>query len=64
MEMLTYSDVATLLGIPKGTVYAMVHAGAIPHVRLGPRLVRFERTAVLAWLEEHRVTARTTLAAS
>jgi excisionase family DNA binding protein len=55
--MLSYAEVASLLGVPVGTVYGWVHNRAIPHVRLGPRLVRFARADVDAWLEQRRVRA-------
>lgn len=57
-SMLTYRQVAVALGVPVGTVYAWVHNGAIPHVRLGPRLVRFSRASVQRWLDARAVPAK------
>jgi excisionase family DNA binding protein len=57
-EMLDYRQVARLIGVPIGTVYAWVHARTIPHHRLGPRLVRFGRAQILAWLAGHSVPVR------
>jgi excisionase family DNA binding protein len=53
--MLTYSEVRDVTGLPLGSLYSMVHHKAIPHVRLGPRLVRFPSDEIDAWLNAHRV---------
>ena len=55
MDMLGYADAAQLLGVPVGTLYAWVSQKRIPHVRLGPRLVRFERSKLAQWIERRRV---------
>ena len=57
MEMLGYHDAAAMLGVPVGTVYAWVSRRRIPHVRLGPRLVRFRRGELERWIEVRRVPA-------
>ena len=57
-QMLTYRQAATFLGVPVGTLYAWVHTRAIPHVRLGPRLVRFSRSNLLAWVDARAVAAK------
>jgi excisionase family DNA binding protein len=54
-QMMTYRQAAELLQLPIGTVYAMVSHHRIPHVRLGPRLVRFSRDEITKWLEVRRV---------
>ena len=57
MQMLmTYGEAAEYLGLRVGTLYAMVAQGRVPHVRLGPRLVRFPREELDAWLRERLVT--------
>ena len=61
--MLTYREAATLLGVPIGTLYAWVHTRAIPHVRLGPRLVRFSRDALGHWLDARSVCEKATVTA-
>ena len=43
VEMLNYRDAAKLLGIPIGTLYSWVASGRVSYVRLGPRLVRFQK---------------------
>ncbi len=53
-RMLTYQQLSAWWGVPLGTLYAWVADGAIPHVRLGSRCVRFERTALEEWLARRR----------
>ena len=57
-ELITYEQVSKMLGLAKGTVYALVHQNRIPHIRLGRRLVRFDPTALREFVDEHRVEAR------
>lgn len=49
--LLTASEVADLLRVTRGWVYAETRARRIPHVRLG-RYVRYRRSAVAAWVDE------------
>lgn len=53
--VMTYAEAAEFVGVPVGTLYAWVNQRKIPHFRLGPRLVRFHRADVRAWLEQRRV---------
>ena len=46
-DMLTYADLQRLLALPLGTLYSMVARKRIPHVRLGPRIVRFKKSGLL-----------------
>jgi len=55
--LLTYDDVVRMYRVPKGTLYFWVARGLIPHVRLGPRSVRFQPEALRRWLE-HREGGR------
>lgn len=55
-RLLEAADVAELLSVPVSWVREQTRRSdgeAIPHLRLG-RYVRFERAAVLAWLETQR----------
>ena len=52
---LTYKQVATQLGMPIGTVYALVKQQRIPHRRFGPRFVRFDRDEIQEWWASHAV---------
>lgn len=58
LENLNYKEAAQFLGLPVGTLYALVWREAIPHIRLGGRLVRFSRSELQAWLDSHRVSPR------
>lgn len=48
--LLTADEVAELLRVTRGWVYAETRARRIPHVRLG-RYVRYRRSAVEAWVD-------------
>ena len=52
-----YESAAKFLGIPVGSLYALVHEKRIDHVRLGARTVLFEQHALEAFLKAHRVPA-------
>lgn len=54
-KMLEYGRAAELLGIPLGTLYEWVCRKKVPHVRLGPRLVRFDADDLKAWLESRKI---------
>lgn len=45
-------------GLCLNTLYALVHRKKIPHIRLSSRLVRFSRSALRAWLNQHQVEVR------
>lgn len=49
--LLTASEVAELLGVPKSWVYEQSRSGRIPTVTLG-RYRRYRREAIEAWLRE------------
>jgi excisionase family DNA binding protein len=55
-DLMTYEDTRKLLNMKIGTLYALVSRGQIPHLRLGRRLVRFERSKLEAWVQQHAVT--------
>ena len=50
-QLLSPADVAALLGVKKSTVYMWTHRNYIPHIKLG-KLVRFDESKILAWLEK------------
>ncbi len=50
-RLLEAGEVAAMLSVPVSWVRETTRAGRMPHVQLG-RYVRYERAAVLAWLEE------------
>jgi len=53
---LGYAAAAAYLGVTVGTLRSMVHRGTVPHLRYGPRQVRFDRQDLDRWLDERRVT--------
>lgn len=59
---MSYRDTADFLGITVGTLYSMVARGMIPHHRVAPRLVRFNRTELENWLANNAVAARKAVA--
>ena len=50
-NLLTAEDVATMLGVTTGWVYAQSRKGRIPTITLG-RYRRYRRDAILHWLDE------------
>ena len=52
-RLLQAPEVAELLSVPVSWVRAETRAGRIPHLTLG-RYKRYDRAAVLAWLEGQR----------
>ncbi|WP_438033750.1 helix-turn-helix transcriptional regulator [Sorangium sp. So ce204] len=61
-EVMDYGAAAAFTGLAQGTVRAMVCRRQIPHLRLGPRLVRFRRSDLEGWLRERLVLPRPTAA--
>ena len=51
-----YVDLSARLGIPVGTLRSMVARRQIPHMRIGPRIVRFNLGEIDAWLASKAVT--------
>ncbi len=54
-QLMTYPQAAEFLGLKIDTLYSMVSRREVPHVRIGRRLVRFDRTELHRWLERHAV---------
>jgi excisionase family DNA binding protein len=50
-DLLTAAEVASLLRMTSGWVYAETRANRIPHLRLG-RYVRYRRSAIEQWMGE------------
>ncbi len=57
-ELVGYDQVEAEWKVPRGTLYYWVARGKIPHVRLGPRSVRFRRHELRHWLESRSVAVR------
>ena len=58
--LLTVHEVADLLGLSVGTVYHFVSEKRIPVLKLSARCIRFDSTAIAAWLAEMAVPADST----
>lgn len=50
-----YNGASEFTGLPVGTLHWMVHRKTIPHLRFGPRHVRFEVEALREWITTKRV---------
>lgn len=57
-KLLNYQEAAALLSMPVGTLYALVHQGRIPHIRLSRRMVRFDPGELDSWLARRRVPCK------
>ncbi len=49
-DVMTADEVAEYLGVDRNTVYEYAARGAIPHRRLGKRVI-FRRGSIIAWLD-------------
>lgn len=51
-EMITIKEVAKYLRLSLPTVYRLVNAGTIPHIKIGCRYI-IPRDAFLSWVESN-----------
>jgi excisionase family DNA binding protein len=58
-DVLTADEAAAFLGVDRNTVYDYAGRGAIPHQRLGKRIL-FGRRALVTWLDSSLCKARST----
>lgn len=49
-DTITYRDLSKITGLPEATLRALVRRRAVPHLRFGPRTVRFRVAEIEAWL--------------
>lgn len=56
-RLLSFAEGIDLLGIKRRLGWAMVNRGELPHLRIG-RLIRFRRSALLAWCESREKGGR------
>ena len=52
-DLLTAKELESLLKIDVKTIYSYVQKGLLPYVKIESNL-RFERSEILEWIEEHR----------
>ncbi len=58
-ETVTAEEAAEVVGLSPWTIYSLARRGAIPHVRIGRRVL-FRRSSLLQWLEaEERASVKT-----
>jgi excisionase family DNA binding protein len=56
MKLIGYKEIAEMMGMPIGTIYAWVCRKEIPHIRISAKLVRFDLDEIQKWIEEKRVS--------
>lgn len=55
----SYQDVEDRFGIPSATLYSMVSKKQIPHIRIGPRHIKFDLDELDLWFDSKRVEIKT-----
>mgnify|MGYP001158301090 CR=1 FL=1 len=54
-RLLRYEETAKRLNVKVSTLYSWVRDGRIPHIRLGPRCIRFDEVEIDRWVREKKV---------
>lgn len=54
-RLLTYKDVAELLGLSVIAVKELRRSGALPYVRISERVIRFREQDVMQFIEDRHV---------
>jgi excisionase family DNA binding protein len=54
-RLLGYREMAAELGVPVRSLRQLVHKGIVPHLRLGHRTVKFQRSKVAKALRKREV---------
>ena len=49
-KLLSVDQLASMLGVPKKTIYGWIYRGLIESVRIGPRLIRFDSEYIARWI--------------
>jgi excisionase family DNA binding protein len=52
LEIMTPDEVAAFLRVSRRKINHLVSTKAIPFVRMGKRVIRFKRQAIMKWLRE------------
>jgi len=55
-DFLTVDEIAEMFKVAKSTVYAWKDKMGLPYVKLGKRLLRFEREAIIEWARKNAKT--------
>ena len=56
--LLTAEEAASLLRIPRSTLYELVRSRGLPHVRIGERGLRFTRSDLEEWIAQNTYGTR------
>ena len=56
-EYISYAEASALLAVPESSLRRWVREQRIPHLRLGPRTVRFRLQDLVHWLAHHEVAS-------
>ena len=56
-EVLNLEEASLFLGISKSSLYKMTHKHELPFYRPNGKLIYFEKTELLKWMRQCRVTA-------
>jgi excisionase family DNA binding protein len=51
--LLDAAEAASLLKVPRSTLYELVRSRGLPHVRVGERGLRFTRSDLASWVAEN-----------
>lgn len=54
-KYLTVQELEGYTGIKQQHIYRLVERHGIPYVRIGTKMVRFDRTKIDAWMEKQQV---------
>ena len=57
-KLMTIKETAKLLGITESTLKGMIRRGAIPYIKLSPRVLRFDPEELDEYLDQRRVKPR------
>lgn len=57
MKLINYNEASEMLAVKLETLYTMVHRKVIPHVRISPRSVRFDKDELENWLKKRCIKA-------
>mgnify|MGYP006350250351 FL=1 len=56
-EVLSLEEAAKFMGIARSSLYKMTHQQAIPFYKPNGKLVFFEKSDLLAWIRQNRVSS-------
>ena len=51
--LLDAREAASLLKVPRSTLYELVRSRGLPHIRVGQRGLRFTRSDLAAWIAQN-----------